>query len=146
MSPTKRAARNACDQEAKRTATPTPKRAGFSTDQWDDGFTPSWYPQSSWRLVIAGENQDESKNDLSSGTARVVERCKAINGGVRTATATTTSPGPELPSPQLSSSFSSSSSSSSCSSPEHAPDASATRVYPYFSELPITATNLTTEF
>ena len=33
----------ACDQEAKRTATPTPKRAGFSTDQWDDGFTPSWY-------------------------------------------------------------------------------------------------------
>src|SRR5204863_4440045 len=90
------------------------------------------YPQSSWRLVIAGENQDESKNDLSSGAARVVERCKATNGGVRTATAITTSPGPELLSPQLSSSSSFSSSSfSSCSSPEHAPDASATPVYSY---------------
>jgi hypothetical protein len=146
MSPTKRAARNAYNQEAKRTATPTPKCAGFSTDQWDDGFIPSWYPQSSWRLVIAGKNQDESKNDLLSGAACVVERCKAINEGMQTATATTTSLRLELLLPQLFFFFSSSSSSSSCSSPEHAPDASVIHVYPYFSELPITATNLTIEF
>ena len=90
--------------------------------------------RSSWRCAWASPAKIKMNlNGLSSGVARVVERCKAINGGVRTATATTTSPGRELPSPQLSSSssFSSLSSSSSCSSSEYVPDASATRVYPY---------------
>jgi hypothetical protein len=92
--------------------------------------------RSSWRCAWASPAKIKmNPNGLSSGIARVVERCKAINGGVRTATATTTSPGRELLSPQLSSSSSSSSSSasfsSSCSAPEHASDAFAIRVHPY---------------
>jgi hypothetical protein len=64
----------------------------FSIDQRDNRFTPSWYPQSNWRYAWALPVKIKMNlNDLSSGAARVVERCKAINGEVRTATVTTTS-------------------------------------------------------
>ena len=123
--------RNAYDQEAKRTAILTPKRDGFCSraGQWDDGFTPSWYPQSSWRCAWASPvKMKMNLNGLSSGVARVVERCKPSTEECEQLL---------LPLPHQTgaavhrSSSSSSSSSSSCFSPEYATDASATRVHPY---------------
>src|SRR6266516_1893444 len=76
-------------------------------------------------------------NGLLSGVARVVERCKPSTEECKQLL---------LPLPhQTGAAVHRSCSSSSCSSPEHATDASATRIHPY-SRSPITATNLYFEF